>query len=347
MSNNPLALSADQILNIPLDKPEKIFTQTDLKIQLRRLSRKWHPDRSTFDSTGKVLAHINNLYEAAKKIVDSGTWKGQAEIRFNTGAGKQYRFAYRTMHEVDIGKMYVAKGLLMFVVDKKNEDLFDNGIKQIKAIKYPPKLEKEFKRYFPKIKFIDKTSDIGLVAIFEKPEGAVLLQDLIDYMPDDRIEAKHVAWITSSLYNIATFLDHIGICHNSIIPTAVFVDPVNHAAFLLGGWWYAAPEGGKMTAVPAALLKTLPKEVFDTKTAKTIYDRKAVKGVAIACLGDPTMIGMKLLARKDIPKAMISWVRAPSGSDAIEEYDGWYKTLEKCYGKRKFIKFEVDVDDIY
>ena len=347
MSDNPLALSADQILRIPLATPERVFTQTDLKTQLRRLRRKWHPDVSKIPGAEHVFKHISFLYEEAIKLLNTGTWKGASEIRFKTGAGKEYRFAYRTMHEVEIGKMYVAKSLIMFVVDEKNKDLFDNGIKQIKGIIYPPKLKAEFIQWFPKIKFSDKTTNIGLVAILEKPEGAVLLQDLIDYMTDDRIESKHVAWITSSLYNIATFLDHIGVCHNSIIPSAVFVDPVNHASYLLGGWWYAAREGDKLKAVPSALLKTLPKTVFDTKLAFTIYDRKAVKGVAIACLGDPSMIGMKLLARKDVPKAMISWVRAPSGTDAIEEYDGWYKTLEKCYGKRKFIKFDVDVDDIY
>lgn len=347
MSTNPLALSADEILAIPENKPERIFTQSDLKTQLRRLSRKWHPDRSAFDTTGRVIAWINKLHTNAQNKIESGTWKGVAEIRFKTGAGKIYRFAYRTMHEIEVGKMYVAKKYIMFVVKEEYKDLFDNGIKRIKAIKYPSSLKKEFERYFPKIKFMDKSCDIGLVAILEKPEGAVLLQDLIDYMPDKQIDPKHVAWITSSLYNIATFMDHTGVCHNSIIPTAVFIDPANHAAFLLGGWWYATETGGRLTAVPSALLKTLPKEVFDTKTAATIYDRRAVKGVAIACLGDPSMIGSKLLMRKDIPKEMTKWVRAPSGPDAIGEYDGWYKTLEKCFGKRKFIVLDVDVDDIY
>ena len=347
MSNNPLALTADEILGIPENRPEKIFTQADIKTQLRRLSRKWHPDRSKFDTTGKVIAHINNLFAAAETKIESGTWKGQAEVRFTNKAGKTYRFAYRTMHEIEVGKMYVAKGKLMYVLKPEFEDLFLNGIKMINSIKYPAKLKEEFTKYFPKILFSDKTCDIGLVAVFEKPEGAALLQDIIEYLPDNRIDPLHVAWIGSALYNIATFLDHVDICHNSIIPTAVFIDPVNHAAYLFGGWWYATPANGKLKAVPSELLKTLPKEVFDTKKAKTVYDRKAVKGVAISCLGDPSMIGMKLLSRKDVPKAMLSWVRAPSGPDAIKEFDGWYETLHTCFGKRKFIKWDIDIDDMY
>ena len=353
MSNNPLALTANAILDIPLTKPERVFTQLDLEKQWRRLRKKWHPDTTKEHETktgvkpDHVFHHLQQLFKEAEKRVNAGGWVGAAVVTFNTKAGKTYRFSYRTMHEVDIGKMYVASGLVMFVVDKKNEDLFDNGIKMIKGIDYPPSLKKEFSRYFPTIKFADKTTDIGLVAIFEKSAESVLLQDWIDYEPDKHIEPKQVAWITSSLYNIATFLDHTGLCHNSIIPTAVFVDPVNHASYLLGGWWYATKAETKLKAVPGALLKTLPDSIFDTKIAKTIYDRKAVRGVAVACLGDPSMLGMSLMTRKDIPKPMVAWVRGPSGTDAIKEFTGWYETLEKCFGERKFIKANVTVDDIY
>jgi len=348
MSDNPLALSAEQILKIPTLSPERIFTQTDIKKQLGRLRKRWHPDTTKFPfETKDVFYHISQLYDEAEKRLESGTWKGKSEITFKSKMGKTFRFPYRTMHVIELGKMYISKKHIMYVIDDAYEDLFDNGLKQIKDIRYPKKLEKEFKKYFPKIKFSDKKTSIGIVVVFEKPEGTVLLQDLLDYMPDNRLDPLHVAWVGSSIYNIATFLDHVGICHNSIITTAIFVDPDNHASYLFGGWWYAKKPNEKLIAVPGELLKTLPKEVFDTKKAKTIYDRKAVKGVAIACLGDSSMIGMKLLSRKDVPKPMLSWVRAPSGTDAIEEFDGWYKTLEKCFGKRKFIKLDVDVDDIY
>jgi len=347
MSDNPLALTADQILDIPTSKPENIFTQNDIKSQLRRLRRKWHPDLSKHHNADAVFAHLTKLYDEAEYRLESGIWKGKAEIRFNTGANKTYRFGYRTMHEIELGNMYVGKTNIMFVIKKEYEDLFDNGIKNIRNIKYPPKLEKEFKQWLPKIKFTDKTTDIGLVAILDKPGDSVLLQDLLDYVPDNNLDPKHVAWVINSLYNIATFLDHMDICHNSITPMNVFIDPVNHATYLLGGWWYSTKTGEKLKALPSAIIKILPKEVLKTKIAVSKYDRKAIKSVGLACLGDPTGIGMKLLARKDIPTPMLSWLRAPSGEHAIEEYEGWTQALEKCFGKRRFIKFDIDVDDIY
>ena len=252
MIKNPLALDADEILSIPLDKPEKIFNQDDLKQMWRRLAKRWHPDTTPFDKdTSGVFAHLKNLFETAEEKAETGTWKGNAEVRF-ASAGKDYRFSYRTMHEIEVGKLYVGKHKLMFVLTEDNKDLFDNGIARINAIKYPAKLKAEFSKYFPKIDFSGE-SNIGMVAVFDKPEGTALLQDIIDYMPDGRIDPKHVAWITNAMYNITTFLDHVGICHNGITPHSVFIDPVKHGAFLLGGWWYAPPTGGTITAVPRAL----------------------------------------------------------------------------------------------
>jgi len=345
---DPMSLSAEQILKIDSKDPEKLFSKDSFRYQFMRLRKKWHPDTSTIDNAESVFKHLMDLAETAKGKIATDSWAGEASITFSTHDHKTFRFRYKTMREFEMGKMYIGDNTLMYVIDKDQEDLFDNGIKMIRQIKYPNnKLETEFKRLFPKVKLIDKKTSIGLVAVFEKPEGTVLLQDLIDYMPDNRIDPKHVAWITSSLYNIATFLDHVGICHNSILPTTVFVDPKNHAAFLLGGWWFAVKTGSKLKAIPRELLKVLPNKVFDEKVANTAYDRQAVKGVAIGCLGDPTLVGMSLLSRKDVPNPMLNWIRSPSGPDAVSEYGGWEKTLEKSFGKRKFIAFDVNINDIY
>lgn len=345
---DPMSLSAEQILGIDPKTPEKLFTKEGFKVQFLRLRKKWHPDTSTLDNTDVVFAHLMDLAETAKGKIATNTWAGEAAIEFSTHDNKTFRFRYKTMHEFELGKMYIGDKTLMYVLDADQEDLFDAGIKMIREIKYPnSKLEAEFKRFFPKIKLVDKKTSIGLVAVFEKPEGTVLLQDLIDYMPDSRIDPKHVAWITSSLYNVATFLDHVGICHNSILPTTVFVDPKNHAAFLLGGWWFATKTGDALKAIPRELLKVLPNKIFDDKTADTLYDRQAVKGVAVGCLGDPTLVGMSLLSRTDIPSSLVNWIRSPSGPDAVKEYSGWEKTLEKSFGKRKFIKLDIDINDIY
>jgi hypothetical protein len=87
--------------------------------------------------------------------------------------------------------------------------------------------------------------------------------------------------------------------------------------------------------------------VFKEKKAKTSYDRLAIKGVGIGCLGDSTLIGSRLLMDKDIPKPFLTWLRSPSLANAIKEYEGWDKALESSFGKKKFIKLDVNINDVY
>ena len=228
---DPLSFTAEQILAVDIKNPEKLFSITGFKTEFLRLRKKWHSDFNPNPIAGKVFHHINELADVAETRIKTDTWNGPSSISFTSHDGRTFRFNYRVIHDFELGKMYIGTKVLMFVIDKPYEDLFDNGVKMLRSIKYPStKMETEFSRLFPKIKFIDKNTSRGMVVVFDKPSNAVLLQDVINYMPSYRIDPKHVAWITSSLYNIAVFLDHVGICHNSITPTTVFIDPENHAA---------------------------------------------------------------------------------------------------------------------
>ena len=339
-----LTLSADAILAIT--QPEKLFTKEEYSKEFLRLRKHWHPDVNDDPKANDVFIHIISLAEEAKTKILTDSWNGDATLHFNTSS-KNYRLKYHKCRDFELGKMYIGSTTVAYVLDEANEDLFKNGVRAVKGIKYPKaKFKEEFAKLFPNIKFHDKT-DIGHVVVMDKPKGSVLLQDLIDYMPPNTIDPKHVAWIVSSLYNIATFLDFVGISHNSILPTTVFVDPEKHSVSLLGGWWYSVNVGSKLKAIPTELTKVLPSEVFKEKTAKSSYDRLAVKGVAIGCLGDPTLVGSKLLVSKDIPKPLLNWIRTPSSGTAVEEYTGWDTALEKSFGKKKFIKFDFDITKIY
>lgn len=343
---DPTTLTAEQILRIK--EPEKLFNKDDFKVQLLRLRKRWHPDVSSLERAEAVFKHISILATSAKNKIAENRWVGEAEISFSTHADKTFRFRYKTVREFELGKMYIGQIVVMFVFNNGNDDLFRNGVSAIRGIKYPnAKMREEFSRLFPDIILAAEKTSIGSVLVVKKPEGAVLLQDLIDYLPEGRIDPKHVAWITSSLYNIVTFLDHMQTCHNSIIPSSIFIDPKNHAVFLLGGWWYSTVSGSDLKALPGELLRALPSKVVKKKKAHSVYDRQAVKSVAIACLGDPTLTGMSLLSKKDIPAPMLNWIRSPSMNDAISEYAGWEKILEKSFGKRKFVEFAINIDDMY
>jgi len=342
-----LNFSAEEILKIDISNPEKLFSLDGFTFELKRLQGKWHPDINSNPKANDVFVHFMALAETAKVRIQTNSWNGQASLKYTTKSGKIFRFTYRKFRTFELGRMYIGSRYVLYVIDGENKDLYDNGVRAIKNIKYEnSKFEKEFKKLMPNIVRTDET-DIGYVVVMNKPKDAVLLQDLIDFLPNKTLPPKHTAWVISSLYNIAMFLNHTGITHNSILPSTIFVNPKEHTVMLLGGWWYSVKVDTKLKAVPSQLIKILPSELFVDKKANARYDALAIKAVAIGCLGDPTLVGSKLLFNKDIPNEMVNWIRAPSNSSMLEEYSGWITALERCYGKRKFTIFDYDISQLY
>lgn len=333
---------AIDILNIPLDRPDKFFKSIDIDNQWKRLRVKWHPDttKEHFD-TKDIFIHITKLYQNALLQISNNSWKGVDTLQFTDSSNKIYKFKYLSKHvgsDFELGPMYIGNTNILYVIDDKYKNLFDNGINQIKDIKYPYDfLEKEFSIYLPKIKYKD-----NLILVIEKPKNAVLLKDLIDYLPNKRIDPLHVAWIVNGLFNITTLLDFVGICHNSILDNTVFVDPINHSVHLLGGWWYSTKENQKLKAIPKELLT---KSILETGKTKSIHDRKAIKRLALQCLGDS--LGNSLYLDDNIPKDMISWLKSSNIPDALQDYEAWENLLKNIFGKRKFIKWNIDTNEIY
>jgi len=342
-----LDLSAAEILKVNILSPEKIFSRDSFELEFKKLRGKWHPDTNINPKAKDVFIHLMALAETAKGRIATNTWNGLASLKYTTKTGKTFRFTYKKFRTFELGRIYIGSKYILYVIDGENKDLYANGISAMKGIKYKnSKFENEFKKLMPSIVRNDET-DIGYVVVMNKPKDAVLLQDLIDFLPNKTLPPKHTAWVVSSLYNIAMFLNFSGITHNSILPSTIFVNPKEHTCMLLGGWWYSVKENTKLKAMPSELIKILPSELLVDKNANTCYDRQAVKAVAIGCLGDPTLSGSKLLFNKDIPIEMVNWIRTPSNFSALEEYEGWNATLERCYGKRKFTIFNYDISQLY
>lgn len=342
-----LNFSAEEILQIDINSPEKLFSRDAFDVEFKRLRKKWHTDYNSNPKAKDVFIHLMALAETAQGRIATNTWNGQASLKYTVTSGKTFRFSYRKFRTFELGRMYIGQKYVIYVIDGENKDLYDNGIKAIKGIKYPnDKFKTEFKKLLPDVVQSEET-DIGYVLVIKKPKDAVLLQDLLDFLPDNILPSKHTAWVVSSMYNIAMFFNHIGITHNSILASTIFVNPKEHTCYLLGGWWYSVKENTKLKAMPSELTKILPAELFADKTSNTSYDRQSIKALAVRCLGDSTLMGSKLLFNKEIPKAMVTWIRTPSKTSAFEEYSGWIKSLENSYGKRKFTEFKYDISQLY
>lgn len=346
---NILDLTADDILDIDLTSPEKLFSFYDYVNQYRALAKKWHPDKNKDDPdiAHKVFSRVSLLYTEAEKRITENNWNGPSTIEFKSNAGKNYQFKYRLFHDIQIGKMYVAYKHLLYVIDPNFKDLYENAIQMIKSVNYQaPKFEEQFKKHIPNI-VESFESDIGFVIVMEKTDDLILLKDLLKAMPDNKLDAKHVAWIMSTLCNLACFLQMNKIAHGAILSDTVWISPKYHSAVLLGGWFYARPDDSKLIALPQESLSVLSTKILTDKKAKSLYDRTLIKSIGLEALGDKTKTGSMLLTDKSVPSPVLSWLRSPPVSNAVEEYKNWSTARDSGFGPRKFVVLDIDPKNIY
>jgi hypothetical protein len=182
------------------------------------------------------------------------------------------------------------------------------------------------------------------VAILEKPEDAVLLADLAAHL-GGTIPARHVAWMVSSLLNIANFFAVAGLTHNALTTETVFVSPKGHAAYVLGGWWYATPAGLRLDMLPEATHALLPPATQAAKRADIRLDLECIRAIGRVLLGDAT--GSGLARRADVPRPMADFLRLPGPGSALEDYRTWNEVLRESFGPRRFVALPVSFSDVY
>lgn len=342
------AITPDAVAGIPVTEPERLFSgdRALLAGEFRQLAKRFHPDLNGGSARmSAVFAHIVDLHQAAEAKLASGTWAPPGTLSLRSVDGRFYRLAARRVHGFELGEMAIAPTQVAFLVDKEHTDLFRRGLATIAAIRYPDeRTRRELSRFMPSSKAVLETGDRH-VAVFAKTDDVVLLSDLASHL-GGRIEPRHVAWIVSSLLNLACFLQVAGITHNGMTPDTVFVSPLHHAAYPLGGWWYAAPAGAGLTALPDATYALAPPAALARRTADPRLDLESIRAIARACLGDPS--GHSLSARGDVPAPMTSFLRLPSSGSAIEDYRIWSdQVLLQSFGPRRFVELPVTGSDIY
>lgn len=69
-----LAIPAAELLAIPPDEPERLFSEAELREQYQRLVEHWHPDVNPDQQAGAVLAHLSELVRHAQAKAAAGLW---------------------------------------------------------------------------------------------------------------------------------------------------------------------------------------------------------------------------------------------------------------------------------
>ncbi len=342
-------LTAKDLLKIKT--PEKLFSGKDINVikkEFRKLSFVWHPDKHVAENNPvfeEVFKHIKLLYEDAKRKYGVSKPKEDYFV-FDTLAGKTFKLKFQKLNAFELGTVYFANEFVLYEVDKSNRDLVDNAVRNINSFVFrDKKMEVEMNKYIPAKAEVFETEK-SIIVLFKKPKDVFSLRDVFSYF-GGKVDAKHVAWILSSLYNTACFFEVNKLTHNNLSLDTCFISPSNHYAMILGGWWYSSPCKERLVALPSDSVGVAPVDMLSNKQANFGLDLELIKYIGRTLLGDS--IGSRLSDDKEIPKALISWLRmSPLSNSAIKEYEVWQKkVLKESFGERHFIKMGINSSDIY
>ncbi len=344
------ALTADELLAIPAGEPEKLFTGelAAVKGEFHALAMVWHPDRhGAADAAAKercqqVFNHIRRLYELAEGKLRDGIWHRPGELRLTVKAGKSYVIRYRKRHLFELGEMYIGRTIVAFVIAPENADFFANARQAIGGFRFADEaMRNEFTKHLPRLEAVIETGSCLLMVVSKTPD-LVLLRDLLDRL-GGAMDPRHVAWILSSLYNLACYLDWSGLAHNAMALDTYFISPEQHRGALLGGWWYARPCGEKLLGAPQRTVTYAPVGAMSAAIADPRTDLELIRALGRELLGDAT--GMRL--DRKTPKPMLDWLRYASSGRAFREYGAWKEVLRESYGAPRFVSMGTSASDIY
>lgn len=339
-------MNAAAILAIPETEPERLFRVPArlLPSAYRELVIRWHPDRNREPEAASVFSHIGALYQVAKKRASDGSWFPIGTYPFTGRDGKCFKIKYLARREFELGQMLIGRRLVTFIVDKAHEDMVIHGLRQIGTMRYPnEEFRKSLAPHMPCVVRSVETTKSWVICVRKEPDE-VLLADLIQHL-GGQIPPKHVAWIISSLLNLACFLEVSGMTLNAMTPETVFVSPQKHAVSLYGGWWYAQGAGKLIRHLPPKVFPLASRKLREHKVASAELDVECIRAIGRACLGDAS--GGSLRSRADVPAPFSQFLQLPSGRSALVEYEHWPKVLEASFGPRRFHKLEVTGEDVY
>ncbi len=346
-STKPANLSAEDILRIPEDRPERLFSSAaNARMEYRALAMLWHPDRNADSRARDVIARLNVLHEAAQKMIEAGLWRGPGEQAFKGADGRTFVMRHLKAEDWDAGQCWLGRGTVAWATREEDAVLHEAALSAIRGFRFADaRMEAEMRRQLPASPRGVTLEDGRRLLVVDKPSQGLVPLHLLAARMGGRMPARHVAWSVSRMLNVACWLEWTQVAHNAIGPSTFFVDPETHAGALVGGWHFAVPYGSPMKALPGFAVSRVPPDVIMKKVGHRRSDAWLIRSAALALLGDET--GTTLRSAPDIPAPVLDWLTHPPATSAVEDYRSWIEAAEKAWGPRKFVRLDVDPDDVY
>lgn len=350
------SLSASQLLSVTT--PERLFSGNlnDARQEYRSLVHRWHPDIATSKEAALVFAHISELYKQAQEHICARKWKEPAQrVEEEQPGVKKYRhsrsgsthtYEYTVARPFELGTVFLSAHYVLFEVSRDFDDLFGAGLKQLGALGFRNEsMAVEMSRYLPQVLDSYEAVESNILVVRKTPDQ-VLLADLLTHFGGRLEQAEHAGWILNVIFNLACYFEWAGISHNAISAETMFVSPLRHSGMLLGGWWYSAPIGGDLVAVPEYLLNFVPPDVIRDKRADGRTDLELIKALGRRLFGD--ISGGLLPFDLTVPDPMKRWLQLPSSGQALTDYAEWkYSVLPECFGEARFVRMDVEPAHLY
>lgn len=336
--------SPDEILATGPRDAAKLFpgdTEAEIKSAFRKLAKCWHPDRCKDPRAAQVFEHLEDLKNRLLPKKRPVTAEERVWSRID-GTAVRYRYVRKT--DGDFGDVLVGGSSLAYEMPLGFDDLAANEKARIGGIRYADDaMRAQFMHFMPEILSTVAAEDRAVTILKRNPD-CILLSDLIAHY-GGRVPAVHVAWIVSSLENICCFLSWQKVSHGAISPSNLLVCPERHSLVLVGGWSFAADFDSPHPAVPTRTADAVPGVALDGAPADAKTDLVLVRRTAREALGATGARG--ILGDPDVPEPLGRWLLAPPKATAKADYESWGGCLTEAWGRRKFVKMDVDPRKFY
>ncbi|MGN1019521.1 MAG: hypothetical protein ACI4O7_04030 [Aristaeellaceae bacterium] len=265
------------------------------------------------DFRQRMVDYLRNVSDDTPDTAQlDALWADADTTVFRTadGAAITARYLYTVQDAPAV--MYLTRSAALYRFPKAERGKAALAEQWIGRLQYPAADVRNLPQYFPSV-----------TGRFELEDGGILLaiareEQLFPLSMFGALQPRHAAWVVSRMENICCVLEYSSLVHGGISPASVFINPVTHEAALLGGWWNAG-------------FKRPP------SSATVNADLAAVRKTADAVLGP---------YRSQVPQAFDHFLRDTPCTDAYDDFAHWDQVIHKSFGRRRFVKMDLNGNSI-
>lgn len=331
-------------------RPEDIFTmdskfmETEKEEYIRRFKPQKYRAIENFVVTKKVLLFYN---QAMAKLENGENWKEEEyqRICITSISGKSYNINYMEHSDFKLGKMYVTKGYVIYIVQGKYKKYYENYIQKTNYYSKPDKKIWNMVQYMlPNVETHFETAD-GEYAIFiKKPCEMYSLREILEYF-NGSLKPEYVASILTRLYYFTCYMGLVEMVHNAITLDNLFFAPGREVeegknytiedmriVGVFGGWFFTTYWEEKIRGIPKEVYDIIPEHCKSRGYSSYEVDEVSIKELAKKLLGE----------MKDAPKPFFDWVNNKQvAEDSYQEFCNWEKVIISSFGKHRFVDIDI------